>query len=160
MKKWLKPQVTTDLLLGITSIAPDKKHHYFLCDIDNNNVNEIMEKIGTFLIEKRKFGTVYLIRSGKGYHILSFSRLLAITEYTEILEEIGADPKFIEWVKKVKYGVLRLSRRSSHKQVPKLEKVLKSPYNSSEDEVTRDMYFMALNLEKGINNIIKVEVKR
>jgi hypothetical protein len=58
-----------------------------------------------------------------------------------------ADEKFIFWVKKVKYGILRLSRRSSHRKVPKISKILLSPYPAEESDI-RFWYFTLLNLEE------------
>lgn len=161
MNEWnVKPCVTTDCLLGVCSISPvDKQHHYFLCDIDNPDEEAVMKKIGMILFKKEHFGHVYLVKSGKGFHVVSFSKLLTLEEYVELLEEMEADTKFIYWVNKVKYGVLRLSRRSSHRQVPKLVKVLLSPYHTWEDIKTREIYFSFLNMEEQYEDIIRVKVK-
>jgi hypothetical protein len=149
----------TDLLIGCATPIPNSNKHLFFCDFDEENQEQIMKLVGNILFNKYKFGNCYLIKSGKGYHVINFSEKLTIKKYANILEEMGSDPKYIEWVKdRVNYGVLRLSRRSSHRQVPKLIAILKSPHNKKEDEFTRDMYFNLLSLEDQISNILRVKV--
>lgn len=150
----------TDLLVGVATPIPNTKNsHFFFADFDYETPEEIMGLVGKILFDKHKFGNSYLIKSGKGHHVINFSEKLTISKYADILEEMGADPKYIEWVRdRVSYGVLRLSRRSSHKQVPKLIAIMKSPYHKWEDEYTRDMYFNLLKLESNISNIIRCKV--
>jgi hypothetical protein len=146
----------TDLLIGIVSKVGDK--HYFLADFDKGSKKEIMNKVGKVLFDKYKFGNCYLIKSGRGWHLANFSKKLSLEDYVKILKEIGACNKFIEWVEKVKYGVLRVSRRSSHFLVPKLVAVLKSPYNEEENIFLRNFYFSILELEENYTDVKRVRV--
>lgn len=146
----------TDLLFGIVSKVGDR--HYFLADFDGGSKREIMKKVGKILFDKYKFGNCYLIKSGKGWHLVSFSKKLPLEDYVKILKEVGACSKFIEWVERVKYGVLRISRRSSHFLVPKLIAVLKSPYSNKEDIFYRDFYLTLLDLEESYRNVKRVKV--
>jgi hypothetical protein len=149
----------TDLLYGICSYIPNSNGlHYFLADFDNESPKEIMGRAGKILIEKYRFGHLYLIKSGKGYHIVSFSKKLTINKYIKILNEMDADRRFTWWVKKTKYGIVRLSRRSSHMKVPKLVAVLKSPYHKWEDTFARDYYLHILRLEDKIKTVKRVKV--
>lgn len=149
----------TDLLFGVVSFASGKDEHYFFADFDNMTELELMEKVGKILIEKHKFGVCYIVRSGKGLHVLNFTEKLTLAKYVKLLEELGSDPKFVEWVEKVKYGVLRISRRSNHMRVPRLSKVLLSPYKKSEDLFMRNFYFMLLKLELAYINVERVIVR-
>lgn len=154
-----RPYHETDMLLGMASPIPKTKKHWLLVDWDDKNIDEILENIGESCFKKRKFGNCYLIKSGKGYHMINFSNPLTLKEYVEILHELDACPKFIEWIeKKVNYGVLRLSRRSSHMQVPKVIAVLKSPYNIKENESARNLYFNFIKLEESIKEVKRVKV--
>lgn len=148
----------TDLLVGIASPIPNSNKHFFLADFDHESPEEIMGLVGKILFDKHKFGNCYLIKSGKGYHVISFSKKLTINKYANILEEMDADPKYIEWIRHVKYGVLRMGRRSSHKKVPKLIAILKSPYHKQEDVFIRNYYFNLLSLEDNIYDIIRCKV--
>ena len=149
----------TDLLIGLPSIIPNTDKHFFLADFDNTNIKKLMEKVGRILFDKYKFGAVYLIKSSdKNYHLVSFSKRLTLKEYLKILKEMGSDEKFIEWVKKVKYGVIRLSRRSSHFKVPVLLKALIPPYKYKEDIFYRNLYFSFLKLESKIFEVKRVLV--
>lgn len=150
----------TDLLLGIASPVPNEPNkHYLLVDWDDKSPEEIMGLVGKVIFDKHKIGDCYLLKSGKGYHLVSFSVKLSLDEYVQILEEVDADPKFVEWIKnRVFYGVLRLSRRSSHFKTPKLEAVLKSPYHKHEDIFVRNYYFNLLNFEDKISYIQRVKV--
>jgi len=149
----------TDLLFGIVSFTNGKDRHFFLADFDNATEIELMEKIGKILIDKHKFGVCYLIKSGKGYHVLNFTEKLTLEKYIELLQELESDPLYIKWVKKVGYGVLRISRRSIHMKVPKLRKVLLSPYKNEEDISVRNFYFMLLRLEMAYASVKRIIVK-
>jgi len=140
--------VDTDLLIGICSLDPETGKHFFLADFDDVTEEELMDRVGKILVSKYQLkGKFYLIKSGKGLHLISFSNLLDLKTYVKILKEMKADEKFIFWVKKVKYGILRLSRRSSHRKVPKISKILLSPY-PAEDSDIKYWYFVLLNLEE------------
>jgi hypothetical protein len=148
----------TDLLWGIASPIPNSHYHFFLADFDYETQEEIMEKAGKILVEKYRFGNIYLLKSGKGFHLVSFSKRLKLKTYVKILKEMDADPKFIIWIERVKYGILRLSRRSKHMKVPKLIAVLQSPFHQWEDSFAKHLYFTFLNLEAKINTIKRVRV--
>ena len=148
----------TDLLFGFVNIAQDGKY-FFFADFDNLSKEEVMRRVGEVLFDRYHFGDVYLIRSGKGFHLVNFTELLSLSEYLNVLEDIGADPSFIYWVRRVGYAVLRLSRRSSHLKVPYLVGVLKSPYHKKENKAVRDFYFALLSLESKIYKVMRVEVK-
>lgn len=137
----------TDLLIGICSLDPETGKHFFLADFDDITEKELMNRVGKILIDKYKLrGRFYIINSGRGLHLISFSNYLDIKEYIKILKDMKADEKYIKWVKKVKYGILRLSRRSSHRKIPKISKILLSPY-PAEDSLIKYWYFSILNLE-------------
>ncbi|MEM2146105.1 MAG: hypothetical protein QW279_12140 [Candidatus Jordarchaeaceae archaeon] len=133
--------------------------HFFFADFDNVSEKVLLERVGKILFNKRKFGPVYMLKTGRGWHLLCFSVSLSLEEYVEILKEMKADEKFVEWVEKVGYGVLRLSRRSSHLNVPYLYKVLIPPWSFKEDVAARNFYFKILNIESSINNIVRVVVR-
>lgn len=147
----------TDLLYGITSYQKGK--HYFMADFDHVKESALLKRIGTVLLDQERFGHIYLIKSGKGYHVVEFSTPLRIDRYVRILKKMKADPLFIKWVSRVKYGVLRLSRRSSHMTVPVLYKILLSPYNCKEDEYLRTIYLNLLSFEKKYRKVRRVVVK-
>lgn len=148
----------TDLLIGVVSFADDINRHYLLADFDNIDEESLLDSIRYPLFEKRKFGRCYIVKSGKGYHLLNFTNSMTTDEYISVLKEMKyCDPKFIEWVERVRYGVLRLSRRSSHGKVPELQSVVEG-YNSKEDENRRMLYFSLLGLEKNYNRIRRVKV--
>lgn len=147
----------TDLLFGITSYQNGK--HYFMADFDNIDEQVLMNRVGTILFDKEKLGHVYMIRSGKGFHLVEFSTPMRIDRYVRILKKMKADPLFIKWVKRVRYGVLRLSRRSSHMNVPYLYKILLSPNNREENEWMRTLYLNLLSFEKKYRMVRRVVVK-
>jgi hypothetical protein len=164
----------TDLLFGIKSVIPGSDKHFFLGDFDidddefHTGENLLMERVGNVLFNKYLFGTVYMSKTGKGYHLACFSVGLPLDLYVTILKEMKADDKYIEWVEKVKYGVLRLSRRSSHHTVPALYRVLLPPwsavyrrhplYTVKENTFSRDFYINLLRIEQGIEKIVRVRV--
>ncbi len=149
----------TDLLYGITSYCdPFKKQHYFLGDFDSIQKKTIIRRIKKVLFEKHKFGNVYLVKSGKGFHVLSFSNKLTLRKYAQILKDMKADSKYIEWIKKVGYGVLRVSRRSSHMSVPRLTAVFISPYNRREDTFKLMSYLLIINTEQSILDVKRVRI--
>lgn len=147
----------TDLLYGITSYQRGK--HYFMADFDKINEEVLIERVGKILFDKYKLGHVYMIRTGKGFHIVSFSSPMRIDRYIRILKDMKADPLFIKWVKRVRYGVLRMSRRSSHMTVPILYKIFLSPYGNEEDEYLRTIYLNFLRLERRFKKVRRVVVK-
>lgn len=148
----------TDLLMGMSSMVAGTKKHYLFVDWDDKSFDEILETCGNVLFKKRKFGNCYIIKSGHGYHLVNFSHKLSINTYVKILKELKACPKFIEWVDKVQYGILRLSRRSKHKKVPKLISILQPPCPLEEDIYTKNMYLNFLNMENKIKKIRRVKV--
>ena len=78
----------TDLLFGIVSEVPNKRNrHFFLADFDDILESTVMRRIGRILFDKYKFGTVYLVRTGRGWHVASFSVRLTLEEYVKILED-------------------------------------------------------------------------
>jgi hypothetical protein len=159
MKETFRPFKNTDLLFGMASPVAGTDRHWLLVDWDEKTLDEILEICGNVLFKKRGFGNCYLIKSGRGYHLINFSHKLRLETYVQILKELDACPKFIEWVeKKVFYGVVRLSRRSSHNQVPELIGVLQPPYPMGEDIFTKNMYLNFLNLERQIQKIRRVKV--
>jgi len=158
LKEELRPRKETDLLIGMTSRTP-KGLHYFLGDFDRIPSEELMNRVGEILFIKEHFGTVYMIRTGKGFHLGEFTTPITIKRYVRILKEMEADVNFIKWVNKVKYGVLRLSRRSGHWNVPYLEKVLTNPDSTKLEDASRKAgYLMILNLESDISTVDRVEV--
>ena len=144
----------TDFLFGFSSMYKGK--HFFMGDFDDVTKEELMDRVGKILFNKYKFGRVYLIKSGKGYHLISFSKLLSLKEYLKILKEMKADEKYIEWVERTGYGILRISRRSGHFKVPKLEAILISPYDSDEIKGSRNFYFLLLKLEERYKEVRRV----
>jgi hypothetical protein len=142
---------TTDLLLGLISMNRDKTHKFF-CDIDG----ELDEDVLCFLANK--LGYICIIKSGKGYHLANFSVHLSLDELIELNEFSKADSKYIEWIKKVGYAVLRISRRSSHFKVPKLEGIVISRDLSFDEIVDIATYKFLLNLENKIDYVYKVVV--
>jgi hypothetical protein len=158
MKELFVPFHDTELLLGVASPVTGTDRHWLLADWDDKGLNKILEICGNVLFKKRGFGNCYIIKSGHGYHLINFSHKLKLKTYVQILKELKVDPKYIKWVERVSYGVLRLSRKSPHKQVPELVGVLQPPYPMGEDIFTRNLYFNLLNLERQINEIKKVRV--
>jgi hypothetical protein len=166
MKDDLKPRKETDLLFGMTSHAgsmPLRGHerglHYFLADLDNVSLDEVMMRVGKVLYSKEHFGKVYVMKTGKGYHLCEFTHPISLRRYLRLLRAIKADVNFIKWVGKVKYGVLRLSRRSGHWNVPHLVVILNNPDSSMpEDSSRRAAYMLILNLEEDIKDVERVEV--
>lgn len=153
----------TDLLLGMVSccIEDNKQKHYFLADLDEKNRGKV-EDIAMKLVQKFRTGNIYVVKSGKGYHLISFSKPMDINTYIKMLRFVKSDSMFIRWVKKVGYGVLRISRRSSHMQVPCVVSVMVSPYESRESEMQKAFYLSALLYEQKINEVkrVLVEYKR
>lgn len=150
----------TDLLFGITSKIPRSRKHYFLADFDEIKEETLMDRVGRILFNKHTFGVVYLIETGKGFHLANFTEKLKLAIYIKLLKEMKSDKEFIRWVKKVGYGVLRLSRRSGHKTVPLLRSILLPPYKyrHRENVFIKNFYFTALKLEERDKNIRRVVV--
>lgn len=157
----------TDLLIGITSIIPRRKSHFFLADFDSQDEEAVMQKVGRVLFDKEKFGVVYMVKTGRGFHLLNFTHRLSLNKYVLLLKKMGADKKFIKWVKKVGYGVLRLSRRGYYKDgyitgtnVPRLYRVLipSYKYKKRENKFYRSFYFSILRFEQDISDIKRVRV--
>jgi hypothetical protein len=142
---------TTDLLFGVVSLNRDGTHKFF-CDIDD----KLNEDVVCFLANK--FGYICVIRSGRGFHLANFSVHLSLDELIELNKLLGADEKYIEWIKRVGYAVLRISRRSSHFQVPRLEGIVISRDLSFDEIVDIATYKFLLNLESKINYVYKVVV--
>ena len=142
----------------MSKVPGEKGMHFFLGDFDDVGEELIMDRIGNILFNRHKFGMTYLIKTGRGWHIASFSVKLPLAEYTEILEEMRADEEYVKWVRKVKYGVLRISRRSVHFTVPYLYRVLIPPWKSDENTFYRDFYFSLLSMENEIMDIQRVRV--
>jgi len=148
----------TDLLFGIVSKVPSEGgRHFFLADFDDISEKTILRRIGRILFDRHRFGVTYLIKSGRGWHVASFSVKLTLPYYARILEEMKADSEYIRWVKKVRYGVLRVSRRSSHGEVPFVYKVLVPPWKSK-DDLYRDFYINLLSFEDKVETIRRVRV--
>lgn len=148
----------TDLLIGITSIADSEQGlHYFMADFDDIKESSLGKRIGRILFDKHRLGTIYFIKTGKGFHLLTFSKPITLDKYIEILCDMNADPKYIHWVEKVGYGVLRMSRRSSHMTVPVMTKIFVSPFNYQEDSFKKLCYKNILDFED--NNCIVKRVK-
>jgi hypothetical protein len=147
----------TDLLLGFVSYA-GKRGHYFLGDFDDIDVNDLVNRVFSVLIDGHRFGDVYVVRSGKGYHVLNFTNVLSLPDYVKILDEIGADKMFVKWVKKVRYGILRVSRRSSHGKVPSLECIVTSRNRLPENETAKSWYFWLLGQENSYKSVRRVRV--
>lgn len=158
MKELFKSFHDTELLFGIASPVIGTDKHWLLADWDDKGLDEILEICGKVLFKKRDFGNCYIIKSGHGYHLINFSHKLKLKTYIQILKELEADPKYIEWVEKVSYGVLRLSRKSPHKKVPKVIGILQSHNKIKEDVFTRDLYFNFLKFENKIDEIRRVRV--
>jgi hypothetical protein len=146
----------TDLLFGVISGTNDR--HFLLADIDGGRKSEIVRRVGEVCIDKHHFGDCYLMKTGRGWHIVNFTNELSLREYVQVLSELKCDKKFIWWVNKVKYGVLRISRRSSHWNVPYLDSVVMSPYKRKENEVKKSNYFGLLGMEKNFKNVQRVDV--
>lgn len=151
-----KKAYLTDLLFGIVSGIGEK--HYLLADFDAISKEEVLKRIGSILMDKYKFGDCYLVCSGNGWHVVNFSDLMSLEGYVKVLEELGCDMNYIYWIKKVRYGVLRLSRRSSHFKVPYLDGVIVSPYKKEENEVMKGVYFGLLELEQNYKSVRRVLV--
>lgn len=158
-KKLIKMQElkVTDLLIGMVTISPDPEKHYFFADIDCVSEKVVKNRVGN-LIRKFKTGHIYIVRSGKGWHLVSFSKPVDLDTYVKMLKFVKADPQFIAWIKKVKYGVLRMSRRSSHMQVPVFNSVFMSPFCRRENELLRTMYLSLLRYENNIGTVRRVGV--
>ena len=158
MKDDLKPRKETDLLFGMTSHA-ERGLHYFLADLDNVSLDEVMMRVGKVLYSKEHFGKVYVMKTGKGYHLCEFTHPISLRRYLRLLRAIKADVNFIKWVGKVKYGVLRLSRRSGHWNVPHLAVILNNPNSHMPEDVSRKTaYMVILNMENDIKGVEKVDV--
>jgi len=150
--------VVTDLLFGVISGFGDR--HYFFADIDDMKKRELVRRVRRVCIERRGMGHCYIVKSGRGWHVVNFSDELTLEEYLKALKEIGADKHYVFWVKKVGYGVLRISRRSSHWKVPRLDSIVMSPEKKEENEMLKSAYFGLLQLEERINKVLRVKVKR
>jgi hypothetical protein len=150
----------TDLLLGMVSccIEDNRQKHYFLADLDEKDRNKV-EDMAMKLVQKFRTGNIYVVKSGKGYHLISFSKPVDINAYIKMLRFVKSDPMFVKWVKKVGYGVLRISRRSSHMQVPCVVSVMVSPYGIKENEMQKAFYLSALLYEQKINQVKRVLVE-
>jgi hypothetical protein len=146
----------TDLLFGVVSGFNNK--HFLLADIDGGDREELMKRVGIVCIERHQMGDCYVVRTGKGWHVTNFTDELTLKEYIQILKELQCDPKYIWWVKKVRYGVLRVSRRSSHWNVPYLDAVFISPFKKKEHEVKKSTYFGLLEMEQNFKNVQRVSV--
>ena len=146
----------TDLLFGVVSGFNDM--HYLLADIDRGSKEDMLQRIGNICIEKHGLGTCYLVRSGKGWHIVNFTDILTLDRYVKILSDLGCDPKFIWWVKKVRYGVLRISRRSKHWKVPSLESVVVADDWKQENLIKKFSYLSLLDMEKSFNTVQRVDI--
>jgi hypothetical protein len=146
----------TDLLFGV--VSGFNNSHFLLADIDGGDREETMMRIGAVCIEKHHLGDVYVVKTGKGWHVTNFTDVLTLKEYVKILRDLKADPKYIHWVKKVRYGVLRVSRRSSHWNVPYLDAVFISPFKKKEDEVKKVTYFGLLDMEQNFKSVQRVSV--
>jgi hypothetical protein len=158
MKADLIPRKETDLLFGMTSHA-ERGLHYFLADLDNVSLEEVMMRVGKHLYTKEHFGKVYVMKTGKGYHLCEFTHPISLRRYVRLLKAIKADVNFIKWVGKVKYGVLRLSRRSGHWNVPYLVVVLNNPDSHLLEDTSRMFaYMMCLSLENDIREVERVDV--
>lgn len=147
----------TDLLLGFVSYA-GKRGHYFLADFDDVGLEELVKRVFSILMDRHGFGDVYVVRSGKGYHVLNFTNVLSLNEYAKILDEMGADKMFVKWVKKVRYGILRVSRRSSHGKVPHLECIVVSRHRLPENAFAKWWYFTLLDAENSYKSVRRVRV--
>jgi hypothetical protein len=143
---------TTDLLFGVVSLNRDNTHKFF-CDIDDDRLSR-----DALCFLASKFGYVCVISSGRGFHLANFSVHLSLDELIELNKLLGADEKYIEWIKKVGYAVLRISRRSSHFKIPKLEGIVISRDLSFNEIVDIATYKFLLNLENKIDYIYKVIV--
>lgn len=146
----------TDLLFGVVSGFNNR--HFLLADIDHADKKDIISRVANICIGKHELGTCYIIRTGKGWHVVNFTDELSLKRYIDILDDLECDPKFIYWVKKVGYGVLRVSRRSSHWNVPYLDSVIVSPYKKKEHDVKKVTYFGLLDIEKNFKNVQRVSV--
>lgn len=146
----------TDLLFGVVSGFNNR--HFLLADIDGGDREELMKRVGIVCIERHQMGDCYVVKTGKGWHVTNFTDELSLKEYLQVLRELQCDPKYIWWVKKVKYGVLRVSRRSSHWNVPYLDSVFISPFKKKEHEVKKATYFGLLKMEQNFKNVQRVSV--
>ncbi len=141
---------TTDLLFGAVSLNDDGTHKFF-CDIDSDDID--VDAVYDFL---DKYNYLIIINSGRGLHLANNSCHITIDEYIYWLERFKADEKYIEWVKKVKYGVLRISRRSSHWKVPKIEFILSRRELSEKEKEDIMMYYFLLKIETCFKSVKKV----
>lgn len=148
----------TDLLLGMVSCADDNGLHYFLADLDIKDRKKV-EQIAMKLVQKYRTGNIYVVKSGKGFHLISFSSPVTLRKYIEMLKFVRADAMFIAWIRKVGYGVLRISRRSSHMKVPSITSVIVSPYNTKENLVMKVFYLSLLQYEQKENEVRRVLVE-
>lgn len=146
----------TDLLFGVVSITDNSKH-FFFADLDTDDYNEILLKCMLLL---NHMDYVIIVKSGKGYHLLNFQKKFTLEKYVYLLELIGADENYIKWVKKVGYGVLRISRRSSHFKVPKVDTLVKKQgYEFTKNDNKYIFFYLSLiGLEKDIENVLRVEI--
>lgn len=153
----MKKLFETDLLFGVVSGKGDK--HFLLADIDGCTLKQIVRRVCRVCIKKHRMGHCYIARTGKGWHITNFSDKLTLRKYMDILKDLKADPKYIYWVGRVKYGVLRVSRRSSHWNVPYIAAVVNSPYRRKENQICKITYLSLLDMEKSFNNVCRVYVE-
>lgn len=145
----------TDLLFGVTSVAGNSKH-FFFADLDTSCYDEVLCKCMLLL---NHVDYVIIVNSGKGYHVLNFQKH-DFDKYVYLLELVGADENYVRWVKKVGYGVLRISRRSSHFKVPRFEGMFKKRgYVFDRDEVKKILLYLSLiELESEVEHVIRVVV--
>lgn len=148
----------TDLLIGFSNLT-EKGKYFFFADFDEISEEELMRRVGSILFDEHEFGNCYLVKSGRGWHLVNFTEKMNLEEYVKILEEMGVEENYIRWIRKVEYAILRIARRSSHKKVPVLMRVLISPHKKKEDVFYRDFYFTLLGLEKAYKDIIRVAVR-
>lgn len=146
----------TDLLYGI--VSGFNNQHFLLADIDSGSKEEILQLVGNVCIKRYHLGNCYIIRTGKGWHVVNFTDELTLRRYVSILRNMDCDPKYIHWVLKMHYGVLRVSRRSSHWNVPYLDSVVVSPFHKKEHEVKKATYFGLLGMEKNFKSVQRVKV--
>lgn len=157
----------TDLLFGIVSLCPhNPRKHYLLVDFDKKReesyedfFGRLLDKIGMILFKKYDFKIVYVVKSSdRGAHLVSFSRELGLSEYIRILKDLEADERYIEWIEKVSYGVLRISRRSAHWQVPELYAVCRNGKSRERIGWIGGFYLSLLSLEQSMFEVKKVRV--
>ena len=148
--------IETDLLFGVMSHTGDGSH-WFLCDIDDGALEDIISRTKRILIDGHGFGKCYIVKSGKGFHVLNFTDKLSLKTYIILLNDMRSCINYRKWVKKVGYGVLRISRRSSHGNVPELVGVVESP-NDKEESYMAGIYFGLIGAEKNFKSVKRVSV--